>query len=240
MELKTLILGLVLSTAAFSVKAGGGLGYLFLQTPGMLRKALVFLAFMAVYALVFLASVVVLNVTDLTRHIDLLQTLFKSGMMLHFLLALLLMIWGIGLLLEKHRAHRTTRAWMPLMIPCPVCFSVILLSCSFVGVLYPGSLLVYVCLYAGFILISLAAAAGFALGIRNREAAGPFLGTLMLYIAGYFILTVIVVPQFADLERIYRISFSEPGPGPGKPEWIVITLSLAALAAGLFKPLKSE
>lgn len=36
MELKTLILGLFLSTAAFAVKAGGGPACSFLQTPGEL------------------------------------------------------------------------------------------------------------------------------------------------------------------------------------------------------------
>ena len=246
MELKTLILGLVLSTAAFSLKAGGGLGYLFLQTPGMLRKALVFLAFMAVYAMVFLASAAVLTITDLTHHIDLLQAFFKSGMVLHFILALLLVIWGVKLLLEPPHALQASRGWIPLVAPCPICFSVVLLSCSFVSALYPGSSLVFVSLYAGFILISLCVALVFALVIRHRENAGVFLGSLMLYIAGYFLLSVIIIPQFADLERIYRISISlaETVPGLTREKTIVVIICLAALgsgvAAGPAKPFKRE
>ncbi len=105
-------------------------------------------------------------------------------------------------------AH-TTSGWIPLVVPCPVCFSVILLSGSFVSALYPDSSLVFYGFYAGFLLISLVVASLFTLVIRDKGSAGAFLGALMLYIAGYFVLSVIVIPQFADLQKIYRIFFSE-------------------------------
>ncbi len=211
MEFKTLIIGLFLSTAAFAVKAGGGLAYLFLQTPDKRQKAVASFGFMVVYGLVFLLAALILAKINLTRHLDLLQGFFKSGMTLHFLLALLLAVWGIRLLLKNRQDKQATQAWIPLLIPCPVCFSVILLSCSFVSALYPGSFLVFVYLYAGFILISLTVAAFFTFMIRKQKKALAFLGTLMLYIAGYFMLSVILIPQFADLERIYRISLIEKG-----------------------------
>ncbi len=77
MELKTLILGLFLSTAAFAIKAGSGLAYLFLQTPGRWKKSFLSIGFMAIYGLVFLLAALILVKVDLVRHIDVMQTFLK-------------------------------------------------------------------------------------------------------------------------------------------------------------------
>jgi predicted transporter len=135
MELKTLILGLILSTAAFAIKAGGGLAYLFIKIPGKRRKIVSSFGFMLMYGLVFLLVALILTQINLTCHIDLMQGFFKSGMTLHFILAFLLILWGIKLLLKNEDPSTATRGWIPLVVPCPVCFSVILLSSSFVNIL---------------------------------------------------------------------------------------------------------
>lgn len=232
MELKTLILGLAVSLGAFAVKSGGGLSYLYLQMPGKWAKTLVSLYFIACYGVVFMAAAWVLSRVDLTRHINILQGFFKSGMALHLLLALLISVWGVRLLVKNRQDRGITRGWVPLVVPCPICFCVILLSSSFVSALYPGTPLVFVCLYIGFVLISLTVALLFAFVIRDRERAGSFLGTLMLYIAGYFILSVIVIPQFGDLDRIYRISLAEDISGISKDRLIVIVFCLVAVFTG--------
>ncbi|MFH2058022.1 MAG: DUF2162 family putative transporter [Pseudomonadota bacterium] len=240
MELKTLIIGLIVSVAVFAVKAGGGLAYLFLQVPGKRNRTMICVGFVAAYGFVFLAVVLILTKINLSHHIELLQDFFKSGMTLHFLMALLTGGWGVRLLLKNKQIQNTSRGWILLVLPCPVCLSVILLSCSFVSVLYPGRPLVFVSLYAGFILISFVAAVLFAVILKDRVAAGPFLGILMLYIAGYFLLSVIVIPQFADLDKIYRISLIGQGIKITRETIIVIIISLSALAVGLIKPLKRE
>ena len=242
MEFKSLIIGLFMSLAAFAIKSGGGLAYLLLQTDDNRLKVSRTLIFVTGYALVFMLAAGVVTTINLTAHIDGLQAFFKSGMTLHFIMALLLVLWGIKLLSEKS-AQRTTRGWIPLVVPCPVCFTAILLSSGFVATFYPGSLWVFIGLFAGYILISLAVAFGFFLlvRIRNRKgSAEPFLGTLMLYLAGYFLLSVIIIPQFADLDKIYRLSLSDSVFEWSKQNLFVLAIALTGLAAGFTIPSKRE
>ncbi len=165
---------------------------------------------------------------------------FKSGMTLHFLLALLLLGWGVNLLKNRHEKQTSTRGWIPLVVPCPVCFTVILLSCSFVSALYPDNPVVFFALYAGFILISLVVAFTVGRLLNNQGAANLFLGGLMLYIAVYFILSVIVIPQFADLDKIYRISITDSMFELSREKIILLVLSISALITGFINPLKRE
>jgi len=240
MEFKSLILGLVFSIGAFAIKSGGGLAYIFLQEPGRLKRILATLLFMAGYGMVFCAAGILLLKVHLIAHIDLLQDFFKSGMSLHFLLAALLMVWGINLLKNSHENQGATRGWIPLVVPCPVCFTVILISSSFLNAVYPGSPLVFLALYTGFITISLTVAVIAARLVRNPDSAERFLGTLMVYIAVYFILSIIVIPQFSDLDKIYRVSVSEAIFNLSREKIFLFTFAIAALITGFFNPLKKE
>ncbi|MCG8616775.1 MAG: DUF2162 domain-containing protein [Desulfobacterales bacterium] len=240
MELKTLVLGIFMSTAAFALKSGGGLAYLFIKSPGGLKRLKLSLLFALGYGLVFGGAALLIHHIDLTAHLDLLQAFFKSGMTIHFVLAGLLLVWGIGLLRKDHgTGEKRSRTWMALVIPCPVCFSVILLSMGFVTALYPDAPLVGLTLYLGFISVSLIAAFGGAWLARGNGAEGfaeQSLGALMLYLAVYFLLSVIVVPQFSDLDRIYRISLSDvPVSLTADKAWVT-GIALTALAIGFFKP----
>ncbi|MBU2631551.1 MAG: DUF2162 domain-containing protein [Proteobacteria bacterium] len=210
MELKSLITGLFLSIGVFAVKSGGGLGYVFVQAPGRARQAMAFLAFMTVYAMVFGAAAVLLLNVNLTAHIGLMQDFFKSGMTLHFLVAVLLLIWGVFLMKRPRGQTQSSRGWILLVLPCPVCFTVILLSCSFLNAIYPGRIMVFFALYAGFIIVSLAVAFAITRFVKTLAAAHRFTGMLMVYIAVYFMLSIIVIPQFADLDKIYTIATPEP------------------------------
>lgn len=242
MELKTLILGLFMSTAAFAVKSGGGLAYVFLQTPGRMGRIGAASLFLLCYALVYGASALLLAHVDLTAHLDTLQDFFKSGMTLHFLLASLLAVWGTILLKQAPGESRPTRTWLALVVPCPVCFSVVLLSSSFAAALYPGKPLVFVALYAGFALVSLGVAAAGSGLLKDRGSPEHFLGVLMLGIAVYFLLSVVIVPQFADLDKIYRISLAHPaGEGnAGRQMAGYGLLALAALGIGFYNPFRRD
>lgn len=238
MELKSLIVGLVISSGAFALKSGGGLGVVLLQTHGKIRRWLFTLVFMAGYAVVFAVAALLLATVDFMGHVDLVQTFFKSGMTLHCLMALLLAGWGIHLLKSSGDKKQITRGWIPLVVPCPVCFSVILLSCSFVGALYPGKPLIFCLLYAGFILISLGVALCVTRVVRKPSAVRSFLGTWMLFVALYFGLSVIVIPQFADLDKIYRISRDEVE--MSRQLILLILLCIGAVTFGFINPFKRE
>ena len=223
-----------MSVAVFALKAGGGLSYLLTQKPGLPRKAALSIGFMIMYGLIFLVSGWILSSVDLTRHVDTLQAFFKSGMTLHFILAFLMAAWGLHLLMKSHDNKKASRAWILLVVPCPVCFSVILLSCAFTCALYPGNCLVFWGLYGGFILVSLSVALLFSVFLKKSTSnpAGNFLGTLMLYIAGYFMLSVIIIPQFGDLEQIYRLSMDPDPLTFSQRQLTVFIICLAALVSG--------
>ncbi|MBU1344198.1 MAG: DUF2162 domain-containing protein [Proteobacteria bacterium] len=236
MELKSLIVGLFLSIGAFAVKSGGGLGYVLVQAPGRARQAVATLAFMVMYAMLFGAVALLLLRVNLMAHIELLQDFFKSGMTLHFLVAILLLIWGVFLMKKPWGQTQSGRGWIPLVLPCPVCFTVVLLSCSFLNAVYPGRIMVFCALYAGFIIVSLTVAFAITRFVKTIDAAHRFSGMLMVYIAVYFILSIIVIPQFADLNKIYTISTPEPFFVLSREKIILILMTMAGLAAGFFNP----
>ncbi len=295
MELKTLILGLFISTAAFSLKSGGGLAYLFLRSPGGGRKIMISATFAAGYGAVFAIAAWMLIRVDFVAHLERLQSLFKSGMTLHVILAFFLIIWGTILLKQNanvedaKNAFHPTKTWMALVIPCPVCFSVILLSCSFVHALYPDEPMVFFGLYAAFVLMTLMVAVVMESIIRKTTATETkaeaetararaatigkaiigtgnekkkrtvhfqstpqttperLLGWLMLTIAVYFLLSVIIAPQFADLSAIYSLSLpaqTEIDTGlttqAAMQQFHLFLFALCAFTAGFLFPLNKR
>ncbi|WDP91013.1 MAG: hypothetical protein HUN04_15450 [Desulfobacter sp.] len=266
MELKSLVLGLVMSMGAFALKSGAGMGYLMADGRKWPVQAGRTLAFAAGYGAVFLLSWGILSHVDLTAHLADFTLLFKSGMTLHLILAVLVMAWGAGLLgaagkggdegqipgppdAQPSNARptkawpsraRPSRAWMALAVPCPVCFAVILLSSGFLAALYPGQTRVFIWLYLGFVSSAIGAALLVSRAARGR--AENLLGTIMVYISGYFILSVLLVPQWADLGRIYRISLSHSvgAAGPAVSWAGLVILILLAFCLGFFRAPEKE
>ena len=114
---------------------------------------------------------------------------------------------------------------------------------GFVTALYPDVLPVAAALYTGFVLVSLTVAFGGAWLLKRGILGGnaeQSLGTLMLLIAVYFLLSVIIVPQFVDLERIYRISLSDDPVTMTGDRVLVITITIIAFAAGFFNFFKRK
>lgn len=239
MEFKSLVLGLCLSVGAFALKAGAGLGYVLADGRPLPVQGLRCAGFAGIYGLVFAASAWIIGHVDLTAHLATLSLWFKSGMTLHLILAVLVMAWGVGLVKSgppgRHKPEKRSRTWLALVLPCPVCVSVILLSGGFLRTLYPGEVLVWLWFYGGFVILALTAAVTVSRLARGR--AETVLGSLMIYISGYFILMVLLVPQWADLGRIYRLGLTA-GTGVSNP-WsgglAVILVSAAAFCLGFFR-----
>ena len=240
MELKTLLIGLVMSTAAFALKSGTGLSYAFMHTRGVVRRGMILTSFVFGYGLVFGLAAIILVRGDLMARVDLMQNFFKSGMTLHFIFAGLLLFWGGVLLKQDPGKQRTSRAWVALLVPCPVCFGVILLSCGFVLALYPKQLLVFPLLYTGFILISISVALTGSFLAKTNGFTGHQLGMIMVVIAVYFLLSVIVVPQFADLDKVYRISTPETVFTYTPIKAGLLLFSTLALIIGFLNPLNRK
>jgi predicted transporter len=212
MELKALILGLVFSLGIFALKNGLGLHYLLqAHLARSKRKILAVLGYCLTYAVIFLIAWWVLQRLDLLGHIQLLQQLLESGMLLHGILAGLLIIWGLYLLKNDLSGERKSRGWLPLVLPCPVCLVVIFFNISFLLSFFPqAGVSLALATWAGFIAVSLLTAWVLKWGmVLFRISPEFFLGGAMLGIASFFLLSIIVMPQFGQLEEIYGLASYE-------------------------------
>lgn len=205
MELKSLILGLVLSLGGFAVKSGAGIAYVVRRESGRKRIALLF-GIASGYGALFAVSWYIIHHVDLSDYMDKIMLLSANGMTLHVLFAALLMLWGITLLRRPHADAGKSQGWLFLALPCPVCFSVIFSGTVFLVHLYPDHPFTIVWLFLGFTLIAGGGCLFFLL-LPTTDAEHS-LGAVMLVTAMYFFLTVFIVPQFGDIEKIYRISRS--------------------------------
>jgi len=256
MELKSLILGLVLSLGAFALKSGAGLGYAAAGSRRPSRALVILVGFFSGYGALFFLAAQILDIADLAAWVPRMEAVFRSGMALHMVLAGLLAFWGIRLLTRgQHQGRplqpsqaRPTRAWLALALPCPVCFLVILINTGLVSALYPDRPHLIWWLFSGFITASLAAALAFYLLGRGRQGIDPLLGGVMLYMSAYFVLCITIIPQFGNLETIYRLSrplfciATAQGQGsfPGGTAALLAAGAFLALAAGFFNPFQKR
>ncbi|MBW2014859.1 MAG: DUF2162 domain-containing protein [Deltaproteobacteria bacterium] len=206
MELKSLFIGLTFTIGIFALKSGVGLYYLLSLKRKL--KVLFFSVYSAVYLFIFMLSSLILQKIDITGHFEAIQTFLKSGMFIHMLMACLLLIWGIILVKRQKSEKRITHAWLSMVIPCPVCIMVIFFSAGFLFAFFPdfGNLAV-LCAYAVFIVINIATMVVMSFWkVLSDSTPESILGFTMLMIAVYFLLSVILMPQFSDLDKIYRLA----------------------------------
>jgi len=232
--MQSLIIGLVFSLGVFAVKSGAGLSYLFRRQTGTTGRVVALAGYGASYGLAFVLAWLLADRIDFTARIEAIQLVARGGMTLHFLLALLLLVWGVALLKKREGRSGPSRGWLLLVLPCPVCFSVILFSYAFLHSLFPDSPLLITWLFAGFLGLSLFSGLAFALLIRGDPEQG--LGRIMLLAALYFLVTVAAAPQFGDLERIYRVSGALITAADPRLPPVLVGLSLA-FALGFVKTL---
>ncbi|MEZ4524382.1 MAG: DUF2162 family putative transporter [Desulfobacterales bacterium] len=241
MECKSLILGIVFCIGIFAVKSGVGLHYYLSRTASARAKTGAWTVFSLTYFSLFCASGFVLEKLDLMQHMAALQAWIQSGMIIHLVMAGLLLLWGLRLLREHGRKHETmhgkSRGWLLLAIPCPVCATVIFLSLSFLTACYPDGLsTAALCLFFVYLSVTLATVRVMAAGSKGQNASPEvILGGAMMLIAVYFLLSVTVMPQFADADKIYRMSLASSENSPQAfDDLIFFALFIALTFAGGF------
>lgn len=208
MELKSLILGILFSVGIFAVKSGVGLYYFLGQRQSLKMKMVWGMLYCGLIFFIFRFSACILKKVDFLQHVEAMQTFFKSGMTMHVLLAGLLAIWGVGLLKRGADHNRKDLRWLAMVIPCPVCLGVILVSIAFLLAYFPDAddmVAMWAC--AGFLTINLLTMA--VLTIWRSQTGSTHeqvLGMAMLLIAVYFFLSVILIPQFSDIDAVYRLA----------------------------------
>lgn len=208
MVMKSLILGVLCSAGIFAVKSGVGLSYCLAGNGRARRKIGSFMFFSLTYLFVFSGVVLVLKQVDLTGHLDLIQRWLQSGMLVHLVIASLMIVWGVLLLRKNSSSTATSRGWLLLAMPCPVCLAVILFSAGVLLSYDPEHFLrTAVLFYLAFMAISLLTpVVVHLLGRKSLASPDGFLGGAMLLIAFYFLLSATIMPQFGELDQIYRMA----------------------------------
>jgi predicted transporter len=207
-EFKSLLLGLVFALGIFSVKSGCGLSYLLSARTTFFGKAGTFLVVTLTYLGLFVGSWHLSNTVDLVTHFNRLKSLFESGMVLHVLMAGGTLLWAVSLLRNNEASHRKSFGWIALVVPCPVCGSVIFFITGFLAAFFPSrSFTAVLGAYAVYLVITLLTIALLALS-RSLAETSPekTLGMAMLFVSAYFFISILVAPHFAELERIHRVA----------------------------------
>lgn len=208
MELKTLFIGIVFAMGIFAVKSGVGIHYLLTQKEGR-KRTLAFLVFYAlVYLCLFLSCAYIINKIDIISYFETVQRFLKYGMVLHVLMAGGLLVWGLLLLRSRGESSRGKYAWMALIIPCPVCITVVFLSLSFLISYFPDAVhMAAISTYLAFMGIVVTTIIVMSFWQYNSKGTPELtIGTSMVLISIYFLLSVIILPQFGNVGRIYRLA----------------------------------
>ena len=239
MELKTLWLGLLVSAGAFAVKTGLGWGHaLAAGRPG--RRLTLSLAVIFSYAALFTLVFLVVSRINLLAHYETLLPLWRQGFLLHWLTAVMLFAWGIFLLRRPAEgcAAASSRGWLALVIPCPVCLSVILMSAATLNLYFPEEApAATAALFLAFMALAGLAAFSARAGARDLAGATASLGLAMILVALYFMLSALILPQFTEVGRVYRLSaYAAQGAAVSRPlQALTLGITLALLALGFFR-----
>lgn len=123
-----------------------------------------------------------------------------------------------------------------LVVPCPVCLTVVVLSLGFLTVCFPDSAMTAtLLLFLGFMLINVATIFVMGGGVKKSGATPEvILGSAMLLISVYFLLSVTVMPRFADADKIYRISLASTDSARPVPHAILFYAFMTMAFAGGF------
>jgi predicted transporter len=214
-ELKTLFLGMFISMAAFSVKAGMGWAYLCAECPPR-RKIAASAMVLSIYGALFAGVSLLVARVNILAHYEIFRPLWQGGVTLHWLAAIFIFAWGLILLRSNqpkdcHGGGKTSRAWLALVVPCPVCLSVVLVSASCLALYFPDDATIAItCLFVAFVTLAgttcLVMRLCGSLKSGDSEPAERTLAQTMLLIAAYFIVSALVMPQFAEISKIYRLA----------------------------------
>ena len=207
-EMLSIALGLLMALGIFALKTAVG-GYYFLALPGpAVRKTVSIVLMQLSYVVLFLAAFPFLRKIDFFRAGADSSAFLKNGILIHLLLCGGLIWWGVCLLVRKGDGTPDccdSKGWLLLAFPCPVCAAAIVLVCAFGLMLFPGfaeSLRWLVPL--AFLALELVFLGGlFLLGKVFRIRPLVLTGRMMILIALYFILILLIAPQFQTAGKLY-------------------------------------
>ncbi len=218
------IAGILIALSTFGIKVGLGASAICYNRIISGRRKFFFLSgIFLLYLLLFFSLYSLTTHFQLLNYLDRFLQVLRYGMVIHLLIALGLILWGVSLLLRQapllqrkrnnHALCNSSHDQAPqeallLVFPCPVCATVILLTISLAHSVFPFSLLSTTGLLFGtFFIISLATVAVlFPFRRQIGKADSSFLGLVMVIVALYFFLTVLIAPIYQEAQDVYRLA----------------------------------
>ncbi len=202
--------GIVAALSTFGIKTGVGMATRIYDVRRSITwKVCFLLAVTAGYALFFIAGDYVLEIIRDSGSSDTLLKLLESGAWLHLLTALGLVVWGIVLLRNGHDHSGSALGALLLIAPCPVCALSLLMLLAFSRMLIESwPPLVLPLIFTGiFCAIAFGTVAVFFLARRKlRHAGGIFTGGAMTCVGMYFLLLLLIGPNFEKIVAVHRMA----------------------------------
>lgn len=204
--------GVVAAFLSFGIKAGMGIGARLFNPQVSKLNAFVFLlgTFLS-YALLFAALGLTVTHLNLLNYLDRLSNLIQYGMLVHLTVALGLLVWGARLLLGQidQKQGSSLGAGLFLVLPCPVCATVILLNLTLALSLSSlSALATTLSLFGLFWTIIAATLLGLWFFRGKTGVDNMVLGAAMALIAIYFFLTVLIAPIYPKIKPAFAMAVS--------------------------------
>ncbi|WP_321492138.1 DUF2162 domain-containing protein [uncultured Desulfobacter sp.] len=230
--------GILGAFLVFGIKIGVGLGAR-INHPNIpaSRKWIFAGGTILVYLLLFFGMYTLVTGYNLFDYLDRISKAVQYGMTVHFVLALGLFAWGVVLLVSQQGpGHASLAPGLLLVLPCPVCATVILLNLSLGFSIFPmapaiTSLVLFAC-FTACILLTLVLITLFQNHITSMD---DFLGLSMMLIALYFVLTVLIAPSYPEIKAAYQMAKSNNPVGQiATPPFLILAGSAVVLGISGF------
>ncbi len=206
------ITGILVAFSVFGIKVGLGLGsQIYNRTVSLGKKVIFVVGCLFIYLILFFCLYYMITHFNLLNYPDQFVNMVQYGMLLYLAVALGLLLWGGRLLLQNPAEHNhfSLRASLLLIVPCPVCVTVILLNLTLAYSLFTLSplltTLTLFALFSGIIFVTSAIIFPFRHKIGSWNS---FLGLSMTSIALYFLITVIIAPIYPEIRAAFTMAAS--------------------------------
>jgi predicted transporter len=233
--------GIAFTVFIFAGKAGLVAGTTNISTLKILGLTLIY------GALAFLMGTV-LKVFNPLDYFQFFQKFMSYGVLAHLFLSIGLLDWGIYTIKSfvNRKLSQMSKIGYLLILPCPVCLSAMLLSCSIFVAITGIDPLKAGALMAALFMVVLAAVALLTRRLMRRTnkkgVPGPvLLGFVMILVGLYFAVSVIVVPVYSQTKVFFSTASRVVSPSlPLKEAVGLLAVSALFFGLGFFKNRKEE
>ena len=206
------ITGVLAAFSIFGIKAGLGLGsYIYSRSFQTGKKIMFLSATFLTYMSLFFCLYYIITRFHLSDYLNHIMSLLRYGMILHFIVAIGLLFWGLRLLfqnIDKYSDH-LQKAGILLIVPCPVCATVVLLNLTLACSLFSlHPLFITMTLFSIFIGIVFFTTALIFPFRYKIHSGNSFLGLSMIFVSLYFLLTIIIAPIYPELNTAFSMAVS--------------------------------